>query len=179
MCFPFLHHSWIRHTGLHCYTPLSTPINKPAHFNEHTALIWEVYVYGSSHPPVLLAPPPQGSLLICLTFGVSGRKESKGHVIWPACQQLPIKNGANVGLPGNMTDIQRIMCISSIVIKLVQSHWNSFQIPGMCSYKHENQMKLVYNFQCKAVCISLCMTSAQQKKLLSRFCRLESLSNWC
>lgn len=31
--------------------------------------------------PVPPGTPPQGSLLICLTFGVSEWKESKGHVI--------------------------------------------------------------------------------------------------
>lgn len=51
--FPSLHNSCIGHSGLLCYTPRSASINKPAHFNEHVVLIYDVYVYGSRRPSSL------------------------------------------------------------------------------------------------------------------------------
>lgn len=54
--------------------------HRPAHFNDQT-LIYDVYVYGPRHPVWSIAPD-YASLLICLTFGVSGWKESKGHLTW-------------------------------------------------------------------------------------------------
>lgn len=84
----------ISRLGMCCYTVLlSNSITKPlvsrnmCYRSTMSTSAAEDILFAS----VLPGTPPQGSLLICLTFGASEWKESEGHVIWPGWQQLQIK----------------------------------------------------------------------------------------
>ena len=101
--------------------------NKPAHFYEHAVLICEVYFYGSR---CCGAP---GYTSTRLAFNLPdlwswGTERVKRLCYLTCVSAASNKNGANVGPPENTAGVQQLKCFSAVVIKLVQSYWNSFQL---------------------------------------------------
>lgn len=133
------HNSCIGHSGLLCYTPRSASINKPAHFNEHAVLIYDVYVYSSRRPVRSSAPgyTSTGSPLICLTFWSQWTERVRRSRYRTWLSAASNKNWEDARPPENTINAQQLQCMSCTVIELIQNHWSSFQVAMMFFRKHE------------------------------------------